>query len=173
LLYCDIVPHATDWVLNLAKSEMVSITGFSHTFPDRRVTNEDQMRAIVSFANGTVADITRSHVSYMRKPQWRILGTKGAIIDTAKGAIKGYPYNMVGPSGGSFTLIKEENGKIVESEVPYKESQWGMFYRGVAQHLLFGKPAPVTGEEGRRTVVIMETAGKSAESGRTEPVPYK
>jgi hypothetical protein len=78
---------------------------------------------------------------------------------------------MVGPSGGRFRMVTEKERRLVEDDVPYKESTWGMYYTAVAQHLLLGKPVPVTPEEGRRSVAVMETAEKSAESGHTETVP--
>jgi predicted dehydrogenase len=48
-----------------------------------------------------------------------------------------------------------------------------MFYRDVADHLLEGAPVPISGECGRRVIGVLETAKKSAETGRSEEVPYK
>lgn len=141
-LYCDIGPHAVDFVLNLVPSKMVSVTGFFHKLIRQEVTNEDQARAIILFENGAVADIIRSHISYIGKPLWRIIGTKGSIVDTGAGAIKGYPFAMVGPSGGSFKMVRaecfgdEKEGRLVEDDVPYKESTWGMYYvRVLLKHI--------------------------------------
>lgn len=41
----------------------------------------------------------------VEKPLCYILGTKGAIIDTGRNAIKGYTQELIGPSGGSFKMI--------------------------------------------------------------------
>ena len=43
----------------------------------------------------------------------------------------------------------------------------------IADHLLRGGPVPVTGEDGRRTIAILEAAERSAKSGRTETVEYE
>ena len=41
--------------------------------------------------------------------------------------------------------------------MPYKESDWVMHYRDVADHLLRGAKMPVSGEDGRRVITVLET----------------
>jgi predicted dehydrogenase len=135
---------------------------------------EDQTRAIMLFDNGTVADVTFSHIAAIGKPLWRILGTKGAIVDTGNGAIQGYLHEITGPAGGSFQMVTiEEVGERKETTVSYKESDWLTYYIETADHLLRGGPVPVTGEDGRRTIAVLESAERSARSGRTEMVEYE
>ena len=161
--------HAIDWVLHIIPSRMVQVTGFFHKLVWHSVSTEDQERAIILFENGAVADITRSSISYAGKPLWYILGTKGAIVDTGVGAIKGYINDLIGPSGGSFKLITAEG----EKEISYKESDWVTYYVDMADHLLRGAPVPVSGENGRRVITVLETAEKSSKTGRSEDVPYQ
>ena len=78
-----------------------------------------------------------------------------------------------GPVGGSFKLVTIENGKRVEADVPYKESDWLTYYKDIANHLLRGGPVPVTGEDGRRTIAVFEAAERSSKSGKTEPVEFE
>lgn len=169
--------HAIDWVLSMTPSQMANVTGFFHkllwpetsTETSPEISNEDQTRAIIRFENGCVADIMTSRIAYFGKPLWYILGTKGAIIDTGQGAITGYTKELIGPSGGSLKL-KTSAG---EKEVPYKESDWLTFYVEMANHLKYGAPVPVSGEDGRRVITVLETAEKSAKSGRSEEVPFR
>jgi len=161
--------HAIDWVLSMIPSKIAQVTGFFHKLVWRDVSNEDQARAIILFENGAVADIMQSSTAYIGKPLWYILGTKGGIVDTGKDAIKGYTKDLIGPSGGSFKLVTSEG----EREVKYKESDWITYYVDLANHLLRGAPVPVSGEDGRRVITVLETAEKSAKSGRSEDVPYQ
>ena len=169
--------HAIDWVLHIISRgnpsvvapKMVQVTGFFHKLAWHDVSNEDQARAIILFENGAVADIMQSSIAYIGKPLWRILGTKGAIVDTGKDAIKGYIKNLIGPPGGSFKMVNSEG----ETEVKYKESDWITYYIDMANHLLRSAPVPVSGEDGRRVITVLETAEKSAKSGRSEDVPYQ
>ena len=160
--------HAIDWVLSLVPGRMKQVTGFYHKLLWPEVSNEERTRALILFENGTVADITQSSIDLLPRPLWQILGTEGAILDTGQGAITGYTKELIGPPGGRLKLVTAEG----EREVPYKESDWATYYQDLADHLLRGAPAPVSGEDGRRVIAVLETAEKSARSGRSEDVPY-
>lgn len=166
-------PHAIDWVLDLVRDRIRGVTGFYHKLCWHEVTIEDQTRAILLFENGVVADVTWSHIAAVGKPLWRILGTKGGLLDTGQDAIKGYMHELVGPPGGSFKMVSYENGERTETEVPYQESDWVAYYHDIAGHLLRGGPVPVTGEDGRRTIAVFEAAERSSKSGRTEDVEHE
>lgn len=150
--------HFADWILNFIPEKMVSVTGFFHNRVWNEYTNEDQTQAIIRFESGATADLTISSIAHAGKPRFRILGTRGAIVDHW---------------GGSFKLTTEVDGIRVEGEVKYKESTWPLYYENLAAHLLDGAPLEVTPESSRRTIVIFETAEKSAKSGKTEPVPFE
>jgi len=160
--------HAIDWVLSIVPSTMTQVTGFVHKFR-RDCTNEDQVRAILRFANGCVAEIVQSHLAFLGKPYlWYVLGTRGALLDTGHNAIEGYCHELNGPSGGSFRLRTAEG----ERDVPYLESDWLTQYVDLAAHFLDGAPLPVPGKDGRRVIAVLEMAEKSARSGHSEPVPF-
>lgn len=166
-------PHAIDWVLDLVRKKISGVTGFYHKLVWHDIDQEDQVRAIMRFENGCVADVSHSHIAAIGKPLWRILGTKGAILDTGSGGNKGYQNEIAGPSGGEFQMVTIENGERKSVQVPYKESDWLTYYAEIADHLLRGGPIPVTGEDGRRTIAVFEAAERSSKSGKTEPVAYE
>ncbi len=168
-LFYDWGSHAIDWVLSMVPSRMAQISGFYHKLVWTDVSNEDQTRATILFENGTVADITQSSIAYAGKPLWRILGTKGAIVDSGAGAIDGYCRELIGPSGGSFKLITAEG----ERDVPYEESDWVTYYADLAAHLLHGAPVPVSAEDGRRVITVLETAEQSSRQGRSLEPKYR
>jgi predicted dehydrogenase len=149
---------------------MTQVTGFFHKLVHHESSNEDQTRAIIRFENGCVAETMQSRVAFLGRPYlWLVLGTKGAILDTGRDAIKGYCQELNGPSGGSLTLRTAEGSKTI----PYKESDWATHYRDLADHLLRGAPVPVSGEDGRRVITVLETAEKSSKSGKSEEVPFR
>lgn len=166
-------PHAIDWVLSLVNSKIRGVTGFYHKLVWNDLDIEDQTRAIILFENGVVADVTFSYISAVGKPLWRILGTKGAIIDSGEGAITGYQHELNGPSGGSFQLVTIENDQRKENTIPYKQSDWHTYYIDISKHLLQGDPVPVSGEEGRRVIAVFESAERSSKSGITEKVEFE
>ena len=165
-------PHAVDWVLALIPSRVVGVNGFCHSLVWSEKSNEDQVRAILTFENGCVADVTWSHIAAVGKPLWRILGTKGGILDTGRNANPGYQKMVRGPAGGSLTLVKCLPERSSE-EVPYLESDWDTYWQELADHLLRGGPVPVSGEFGRRVIGVFEAAERSAETGQTEPLAYE
>ncbi len=160
--------HGIDWVLSMVPSRMAQVTGFFHKRVWHDFSNEDQTRATVLFENGVTADILQSDIAYAGKPLWYILGTEGAIVDTGANAIEGYIDKLIGPSGGSFKLISAEG----ERDVKYKESDWVTYYVDMADHLLRGAPIPVSGEDGRRVITVLETAEISSRNGHSEQPPY-
>jgi predicted dehydrogenase len=162
--------HGIDWILHLLPNKkMVQVSGFFHKRVWHDISNEDQTKAIILFDDGTVAEIMQSSIAYAGKPLWYVLGTKGAIVDSGRDAIKGYTKELVGPPGGSLQLITADGAK----EVSYKESDWITHYVDIANHILRGAPNPVSGEDGRRVITVLETAEKSAKSGHSEDVPYQ
>lgn len=166
-------PQAIDWLLDLVPRPMAGVTGFTQKCVWNDITFEDQVSAIIRFENGVVANFTESHIRAAEQPFWRILGTRGAIVDSGKNATAGYEHELHHPSSGSLQLFTvQEDGAIKEETVPYRDSDWHMFYRDIADHLLDGTPVPISGECGRRVIGVIETALKSAASGRTETPPH-
>lgn len=153
--------HFVDWLLGLVPGKMVGITGFFQKLVWLDATNEDHVQALVRFESGAVADVQLSNIAKVGKPKWRILGTKGAILDPAPGVT------------GGFKVYLNVDGYPAEIEVKYKQGNWQGYYDNIAGHLLRGEELIVKPEESRRVIALMETAEKSSKSGRTEAVPYE
>ena len=166
-------PHAVDWVLGLIPQPIATVDGYFHKLVWHEMTNEDQTTAVVRFEGGAVAEISFSYIDCLGRPSWRILGTKGGILDTGAGGAAGYEKMVRGPSGGSLTLVTIGPDGRKEEQVPYLESDWDQYWRDIADHLLRGGPVPVPGEMGRRVIGVLETAERSSASRHTEQVPYE
>jgi predicted dehydrogenase len=153
--------HFLDWILGIVPGKMVSVTGFFHKLVWHDATNEDHVHAIIRFESGAVADAQLSHITKVGRAKWRILGTKGAILDPIPGG------------SGAFKVYLNVESYPAEIEVKYKQSEWQKYYENIAGHLLRDEELVVKPEESRRVIAIMETAEKSAKSGKAEPVPYE
>jgi predicted dehydrogenase len=151
----------------------VGVTGYFHKLVWHEMTNEDQTRAIIRFANGCVGDVTWSTIAAVGKPLWRILGTRGGILDTGVNANPFYEKQIRGPAGGSLELVTYGEGARREERVAYRDCDWPTYWQQVADHLLRGAPIPVSGEFGRRVIGVFEAAERSSQTGQTEPVPYE
>ncbi|MDO8586116.1 MAG: Gfo/Idh/MocA family oxidoreductase [Armatimonadota bacterium] len=150
--------HVVDWVLQLLPEKMESVTGFYYKKMWHDVTNEDQTEAIIRFKNGAMADIQMSSIAATGKPRFRILGTKGALVDDWK---------------EPFKVNTEVDGIRAHLEFKYKESNWPAYYANLAKCLLEGAPLEVTPESSRRIITVFETAEKSSKSGKAEPVLFE
>jgi predicted dehydrogenase len=165
-------PHAVDWVLDLVGQPMKAITGFHHKLVWHEFNQEDHAQAVILFENGVVAEVTWSQIQALGKPLWRILGTKGGIEDSGDGAIVGYTEEIVGPSGGQLRMVSMADGEWKDSIVPYMESDWVIYYSDLANHLLQGTPVPVSAEQGRRVIGVLELTEISSRSGHSEAPLY-
>lgn len=122
-----------------------------------------------------VADVTWSHICAAPRPLWRILDTKGAILNTGAGATKGYEQVISTPPQGSVKLIRisEQGHKREELEVLNLSNDWDRYRQDLADHLLRDAPVPVSGHDGRRTIAVFEAAEESSREGRIIKVAYE
>ena len=147
--------HFIDWILGLVPAKISHVSGYFHKLVWDHVTNEDQGRAIIQFANGAVGDFTLSSIDMAGKERWRVLGTQGAITIGANNTLR------------VRTLVK---GHQAELSMPFQPSRWPDYYANIADHLLRGKPLLVRPEESRRVIGVLEAAAKSAKTGCAVPV---
>ena len=151
--------HQVDWVLNfMGDRKIKNVTGFFHNRVWMDITNEDETQAIVRFDDGSVADITISSIAKAGKPRWRILGTKGAIVDEWK---------------GSFKAFVDVDGYPAEMEVKYVPSTWETWYPNLAAHLLEGKELEIKPEEARRAIMVIDYAERSSKAGKSVDTPFE
>jgi len=151
--------HYVWWLLQIIPSKIDTITGvYQQDLVWKDTTNEDDVQAFLRFKGGQSAHIHMSHISMAGKPRWRILGTKGAIVDEG---------------GGSFKVRVMVGNIQTEGSVRYKQTDWHAYYRNIAAHLLRGEELIIKPELARRVIGVIETAEKSAKSGKAERVPYE
>ena len=162
-------PHAMDWVLRVLPGKIAGVDAYAQKRLWNEVDIQDQQRIMLRFETGATAEVAFSHIALASRPLWRILGTRGAIVDSGEHSLHGYcPQYQDGlPPLGKLTLVRFDGGRRVKEDVPYLPSEWGQFYRDMAAHLLDGAPVPVSAELGRRTIAVFEAADRSCISGHT------
>jgi predicted dehydrogenase len=149
--------HFLYWVLRMIPQPIDSVTGFYHeNVVWKEVTNEDQVQAMIRFKNGAVADVQMSSVAMFGRARFRILGTKGAILDEGKGSIK---------------VKVDHEGYVAEFEQKYRDGQHVEYYKNIADHLLRGKALEITPESSRRVIAVMDLAERSSKTGAPQPMP--
>jgi predicted dehydrogenase len=151
--------HFLYWILRLHPGKIRNVTGFFHKRVWDHVSNEDHTQAIIRWEDGAYADLQISSIARAPKPRFRILGTRGAILDEG--------------GKGEFTVFGDCAGRTASFPVKYRKSDWPAFYANIAAHLLDGAALEITPESARRVVAVIETAEKSALSGQAEPVPFE
>jgi len=159
LLY-DWGAHFIDWILNLQAGKSVTqVTGFLQKSVWLDQTLEDHGQAIIRFDDGSVAELTQSHIMAVPQPRWRILGTKGGILDD-------------GSVANGFRLYTRVQDLTATVEIKNKETVWNQYYRDLVAHLTTGSASPVTGESARRIISILEAAEESSKRGKSVTPKY-
>ena len=151
--------HFLFWILRLHPGPLRNVTGFFHKRVWDHVSNEDHTQAILRWEDGAHADLQISSIARAPKPRFRILGTKGALLDEG--------------GKGEFTVYGDCAGRTASFPVKYRQSDWNAYYGNVAAHLLEGAPLEITPEAARRVIAVIETTEKSSRTGQAEPVPYE
>lgn len=152
--------HFIDWILQLIPDPIESVTSFYHNRKWFTATNEDETQAVIRFRTGKVADLRISSLDAAPRPDWRILGTEGAIVEERV-------------SCGSFAVTRADKGKLWTREEHYGnrfENSGTMWYENLAAHLYEGAPLAITAESARRNIAVLEAAERSAVSHQPEPV---
>lgn len=149
--------HFMDWILGIVPGKIKQVTGFIHNRVWNECSNEDEIESILLFESGAVARLTMSSIARIGAPKWRVLGTRGAILDV----------------GGKFQVNTEVSGIACEMFVPHKEGNWHAYYENIADHLYNGAELIVKPEQGRRTIAVIETTEKAARAGKPLPIPYE
>lgn len=149
--------HFLDWILNLVPSKVKGVNGFFQKRVWMDATNEDFTKAILRFENGCAAELEIGNLSAVGKPRWRILGTKGGLID------EGHE---------QFMVKTQMDGYSAALSVPYKKTDWQAYYNDIAAHLTTSAELDVKPEQARRVIAVLNAAEMSAKTGETVKPAY-
>jgi predicted dehydrogenase len=169
--------HYLDWIVDLIPDPPESVAGFRHKRVWHDVTNADQERIWIKFKGGKEAQFIHSDIAAVRKPNWYLLGTKGAIIGHWKDVttyhidpiLYFHQHNIPATEMiPDLTLFQRHaSGQIVEQKMAIPERKDYAFYKNLADHLLTGEPLVSSLKDSVKVVSILETAALSASKDGT------
>ena len=152
--------HYFDWILQLFPDAVKTVSANAHKRVWHDVTNSDQVRVDLTFANGAQASFLQSDVAAAVKPKWYLLGTRGAIVGEWIDA----PVPADFPARVKV-LRPADGGGSDEEVLALPPRDHNGFYRNLADHFAWDEALAVTTAEARRTVAVMETAARSIARG--------
>ena len=155
--------HLLEYALQILQSELVEVTGFSHTgfWADqtrwRADTNEDEATAIARFKNGTWINLTMSSIASTPREGWlEVIGTEGT-----------YTFD-----GGTYRIAQQKGGQTEVASGKNPGNQYERYYDNIAAHLAAGEALIITPEWSRRSIHILDLACQSAALGQTLKAKY-
>lgn len=166
--------HHLDWAIQLMGSPPVSVTAHSHKRVWRDVTNADQVRVHLAWADGREAIFVQSDVAGVRKPKFYLQGTSGTLV----GHYRQLTTERVEAGLGYMSETAHHAEAPVELTVARYEPGLGLtqtslaplaglsypFHHNLADHFLLGEPLAVTAESVRPVIAVLEAATRSAAS---------
>src|SRR5216684_3035266 len=155
--------HYFDWILQLFPDVVKKLSAHAHKRVWHDVSNSDQVRVDLTFANGAQASFLQSDIAGAMKPKWYVLGTRGAVV----GEWRDEPVPADFPA--RVKVLRPADGARPNEEIvglPARDEHG--FYRNLADHLAWDEPLAVTAAEARRTVAVMEAATRSIARGGAE-----
>jgi len=167
--------HHVDWVLQLfgEAPRVVQAQGHKRVWHD--VTNLDQIRVRMQWADGREAEFLQSDIAAVRRPKFYVQGTAGTLVGTyrtvtleriepGRGYVATEAHHAEAPA--ELVLARYESGSgISETRLPPAGGQGFPFHQNLADHLHLGEPLAVTPASVRQVVAVLEAAQRSSLQG--------
>ncbi|MGH9130182.1 MAG: Gfo/Idh/MocA family oxidoreductase [Acidimicrobiales bacterium] len=164
--------HHLDWALQLMGGPPARVSAHAHKRVWHDVTNADQVRVHLSWADGREALFVQSDVAGIRKPKFYLQGTAGTLeghyrpirterVEAGRGYVREIAHHAEAPV--ELTVARYEAGLgLTETTIaPLPELRFP-FHANLADHLLLGEPLAVTPESVRSVIAVLEAATASA-----------
>jgi predicted dehydrogenase len=173
--------HHIDWILQVMHDDPATVVAHGHKRVWQDVTNLDQVRVRLGWADGREAQFLQSDVAGFRPPKIYVQGTKGTVT----GHYRPFSVERVEPGVGyvneeshhaeapvDLTLARYEPGwGLTETRLPPQPAAPHAFHRNLADHLHLGEPLDVAPRQVRRVIAVLEAAQRSVEAGGTVEHP--
>jgi predicted dehydrogenase len=170
--------HHLDWILLLLDGAPASVTTTRHKRVWHDITNDDQVRVRLAWADGREAEFLQSDIAGVRRPKVYVQGTEGTVaghyrpvvtetVEHVHGYQRHESHHAEAPV--ELTLARYERGYgLTHTTLPPLPAEAWPFHRNIADHLLLGEPLEVDPTDVRRVIGVLEAAQRSGdEGGRT------
>lgn len=175
--------HYIDWLVGLLPYPVEAVIGTRHKRVWHDVTNGDQERIQVRFADGREAEFIHSDIAAVRKPKWYVLGTTGAIHGdwrdiTAFGMDPVHYFSKTDiPATEMMPDItvhrRCSTGEVEQIKPVLPERNSLAFHYNLADHLLWGEPLAAPLADSVKVVSILEAAARSMALGGSVETIYE
>ena len=168
--------HHVDWALMLLGGAMPRLVqAHAHKRVWHDVTNVDQLRVRMTWADGREAEFFQSDIAAVRRPKFYVQGTAGTLvghyrtvtfedIEPGRGYVAREAHHAEAPA--DLLLARYESGYgISETRLPPALEQPFAFHRNLADHLHMGEPLAVTPASVRRVIAVLDAAQRSSVIG--------
>ena len=167
--------HHVDWVLQLLEGMPRVVQAHGHKRVWHDVTNHDQLRVRMTWADGREAEFFQSDIAAVRRPKFYVQGTAGTLvgryrtvtfehIEPGRGYVATEAHHAEAPA--ELLLARYESGYgLSETRLPPAAEQPFAFHRNLADHLHLGEPLAVTPASVRRVIAVLEAAQRSSTEG--------
>ena len=158
-------PHLIDWALQLLGSPAADVWSDC-----RRIAAggdaEDHVKLLIRGANGCVADVEISGATAIGEPQFHLNGSRGSLaIDGNTCRIKYLKDKPAGPVRATAGTPEQSQRPRSSDELDWVEETHplppghpGEFWVEVYRHLRLGIPFPITLQQARETMRVIELA---------------
>jgi len=148
--------HFVDYCLHFDTSPVKAVSGHLYKEPDsdpRENPIHGTLR--IYFQSGATANITVSVRDFHCPLRYKILGTKGTLIDhwgwEQRGVVE--------------VFTASPNGDEIKTEVPYRQADVQGFYDNLVAAIERGEPLAVSAESAARNINVLCAAERSHERG--------
>lgn len=167
--------HYLDWTLMLMGNDPVRVSATGHKRVWHDVTNEDQVRVRLGWADGREAEFVHSDVAAVRRPKLYLQGTSGTLVGHYRPVVTetiepgvGYrsrvAHHAEAPAELTLATYESRSG-LTEERVPLPAPAAFPFHANLADHLLLGEPLAVPAGSVRNVVAVLDAAQRSLGSG--------
>jgi predicted dehydrogenase len=167
--------HYLDWMLDLMPGTISEVCSTRQNRLWHDITNADQERIQLRYANGYEAEFFHSDLAFIPKQKWYLLGTQGTIVGKWQSVtiyevdpLHYYQTSEIPAAElGADLSVRRLQGReqVIEQSLPNPPKMNFPFHYNLADHLLLGEPLAVPIKHTARVIAVLETAKRSAEQG--------
>jgi len=173
--------HYLDWTLLLMPGEVRAVRANAHKRVWHDVTNHDQVRVHLDFADGREAEFVHSDVAAIPRPKLYLQGTAGTLAGHYRPVVlerlePGLGYRATeahhAEARALVTLARyAPGGGLDTTTLALPNADPFPFHANLADHLLLGEPVAVDLPSVRRVIAVLEAAQASAEANGAPHAP--
>jgi len=147
--------HFIDQIMTLLPYPIDHISGLNQKRHWHHISNADHAQVVITYKDGKQAVFINSDLAAARKPKFHLLGTMGSLTGNWDQQAGNTPADLP----AIITLTKSNGESVI---LPAVKAAPYAFHQSVADFLLSNTAMPITTEQSRDVVAIMQAAEESA-----------